>query len=131
MFVFEEDLKVHLEQLRRFSVHELQVATDEFGSKNIVGVGGSLRAVYKGRLADVELCFQTVVEMTSMVVHQNLLRLIGFCMTPTERFLVYPYMANGSVASCLRGNFSFMKTLGFSLRKQSIALMGSFMVSGI
>eukprot|EP00268_Persea_americana_P047376 TRINITY_DN4932_c0_g1_i5.p1 TRINITY_DN4932_c0_g1~~TRINITY_DN4932_c0_g1_i5.p1 ORF type:complete len:277 (-),score=71.32 TRINITY_DN4932_c0_g1_i5:289-1119(-) len=40
--------------------------------------------------------------MISMAVHRNLLRLRGFCMTPTERLLVYPYMANGSVASCLR-----------------------------
>jgi somatic embryogenesis receptor kinase 1 len=38
-----------------------------------------------------------------MAVHRNLLRLRGFCMTPTERLLVYPYMANGSVASRLRG----------------------------
>lgn len=50
-----------------------------------------------------ELQFQTEVEMISMAVHRNLLRLRGFCMTPTERLLVYPYMANGSVASCLRG----------------------------
>ncbi|GAB4845230.1 protein kinase super [Ancistrocladus abbreviatus] len=37
-----------------------------------------------------------------MAVHRNLLRVRGFCMTPTERLLVYPYMANGSEASCLR-----------------------------
>ena len=43
------------------------------------------------------------VEMISMAVHQNLLRLCGFCMTPTERLLVYPFMPNGSVASRLRG----------------------------
>ncbi|GAU40112.1 hypothetical protein TSUD_389620 [Trifolium subterraneum] len=42
------------------------------------------------------------VEMISMAVHRNLLRLCGFCMTSTERLLVYPLMANGSVASCLR-----------------------------
>ncbi|KAI3675864.1 hypothetical protein L1987_85460 [Smallanthus sonchifolius] len=40
--------------------------------------------------------------MINMAVHQNLLRLKGFCMTPTERLLVYPFMANGSVASWLR-----------------------------
>lgn len=50
-----------------------------------------------------ELQFQTEVEMISLAVHRNLLRLRGFCMTPTERLLVYPLMANGSVASCLRG----------------------------
>ena len=106
-------------------MHELQVATDEFGSKNILGVGG-LRAVYKGRLADDSLVavkrlkeeraqghevqFQTEVEMSSMAVHGNLLPLQGFCMTPTERLLVYPYMVNGNVASCLYGIFSSIKT---------------------
>lgn len=105
-------------QLKRFSLRELQVATDSFSNKNILGRGG-FGKVYKGRLADGslvavkrlkeertpggELQFQTEVEMISMAVHRNLLRLRGFCMTPTERLLVYPYMANGSVASCLRG----------------------------
>ncbi|KAL0891456.1 hypothetical protein Bca101_015439 [Brassica carinata] len=113
----EEDPEVHLGQLKRFSLRELQVASDNFSNKNILGRGG-FGKVYKGRLADGtlvavkrlkeertqggELQFQTEVEMISMAVHRNLLRLRGFCMTPTERLLVYPYMANGSVASCLR-----------------------------
>ncbi|KAG4998097.1 hypothetical protein JHK85_029536 [Glycine max] len=117
----EEDPEVHLGQLKRFSLRELQVATDSFSNKNILGRGG-FGKVYKGRLADGslvavkrlkeertpggELQFQTEVEMISMAVHRNLLRLRGFCMTPTERLLVYPYMANGSVASCLRGRSS-------------------------
>ncbi|KAK9077129.1 hypothetical protein SSX86_005465 [Deinandra increscens subsp. villosa] len=117
----EEDPLVHLGQLKRFPLHELQVATDGFSNKNILGRGG-FGNVYKGRLADGsmvavkrlredriqggELQFQTEVEIISMAVHRNLLRLQGFCMTPTERLLVYPYMVNGSVASCLqvRGN---------------------------
>ncbi|THU60311.1 hypothetical protein C4D60_Mb07t11300 [Musa balbisiana] len=113
----EEDPEVNLGQLKRFSLRELQVATDSFSNKNILGRGG-FGKVYKGRLADGslvavkrlkeertpggELQFQTEVEMISMAVHRNLLRLRGFCMTPTERLLVYPYMVNGSVASCLR-----------------------------
>lgn len=117
-FAAEEDPEVHLGQLKRFSLRELQVATDDFSNKNILGRGG-FGKVYKGRLADGslvavkrlkeertqggELQFQTEVEMISMAVHRNLLRLRGFCMTPTERLLVYPFMVNGSVASCLRG----------------------------
>ena len=120
MFTAEEDPEVHLGQLKRFSLRELQVATDNFSNKHILGRGG-FGKVYKGRLTDGslvavkrlkeertqggELQFQTEVEMISMAVHRNLLRLRGFCMTPTERLLVYPYMANGSVASCLRGTF--------------------------
>ncbi|CAD6260666.1 unnamed protein product [Miscanthus lutarioriparius] len=113
----EEDPEVHLGQLKRFSLRELQVATDNFNNRNVLGRGG-FGKVYKGRLSDGslvavkrlkeertpggELQFQTEVELISMAVHRNLLRLRGFCMTPTERLLVYPYMANGSVASRLR-----------------------------
>ncbi|CAL5379615.1 unnamed protein product [Camellia sinensis] len=113
----EKGPEVHLGQLKRFSLHELQVATDNFSNINILGRGG-FGMEYKGRLADGslvavkrlkeertqggELQFQTEVEMVSMAVHRNLLPLCGFCTTLTERLLVYPFMSNGSVASCLR-----------------------------
>ncbi|MBA0602238.1 hypothetical protein Gorai_002426, partial [Gossypium raimondii] len=113
-----EDPEYHLGQLKRFSLHELQAATDYFSNKHVVGSGGSGR-VYKGHLVDGSLVaikrlkqgcthggmlqFQTEVEMVSMAVHRNLLCLRGFCMTTTERLLVYPFMVNGSVRSCLRG----------------------------
>uniref|UniRef100_A0A5B6ZM96 non-specific serine/threonine protein kinase n=2 Tax=Davidia involucrata TaxID=16924 RepID=A0A5B6ZM96_DAVIN len=129
----EEDPEVHLGQLKRFSLRELQVATDTFSNKNILGRGG-FGKVYKGRLADGslvavkrlkeertqggELQFQTEVEMISMAVHRNLLRLRGFCMTPTERLLVYPFMVNGSVASCLRDRPETQAPLDWPIRKR-------------
>ncbi|KAK9989151.1 hypothetical protein SO802_029390 [Lithocarpus litseifolius] len=129
----EEDPEVHLGQLKRFSLRELQVATDSFSNKNILGRGG-FGKVYKGRLADGtlvavkrlkeertqggELQFQTEVEMISMAVHRNLLRLRGFCMTPTERLLVYPFMVNGSVASCLRERPDSQSALEWPVRKR-------------
>lgn len=80
---------------------------------------GGFGKVYKGilvdntkvavkRLTDYEspggdAAFQREVEMISVAVHRNLLRLIGFCTTPTERLLVYPFMPNLSVAYRLRG----------------------------
>ncbi|KAJ6744863.1 LEUCINE-RICH REPEAT DOMAIN L DOMAIN-LIKE PROTEIN-RELATED [Salix purpurea] len=140
----EEDPEVHLGQLKRFSLRELQVATDSFSNKNILGRGG-FGKVYKGRLADGslvavkrlkeertpggELQFQTEVEMISMAVHRNLLRLRGFCMTPTERLLVYPYMANGSVASCLRERPPSQPPLDWPTRKR-IALGSARGLSG-
>ncbi|CAA2966105.1 BRASSINOSTEROID INSENSITIVE 1-associated receptor kinase 1-like [Olea europaea subsp. europaea] len=129
----EEDLDVHLGQLKRFSLRELQVATDNFSNKNVLGRGG-FGKVYKGQLADGslvavkrlkdertqggELQFQTEEEMISMAVHRNLLRLSGFCMTPTERMLVYPYMANGSVASCLRERSESQPPLDWTIRRR-------------
>ncbi|XP_044467245.1 protein NSP-INTERACTING KINASE 1-like [Mangifera indica] len=110
--------EVSLGNLRRFQFRELQIATHNFSSKNILGKGG-FGNVYKGTLSDGtvvavkrlkdgnaiggEIQFQTEVEMISLAVHRNLLRLYGFCITSTERLLVYPYMSNGSVASRLKG----------------------------
>ncbi|XP_027348658.1 BRASSINOSTEROID INSENSITIVE 1-associated receptor kinase 1-like isoform X2 [Abrus precatorius] len=128
----EEDPEVHLGQLKKFSLRELQVATDSFSGRNILGRGG-FGKVYKGRLTDGtlvavkrlkeertqggELQFQTEVEMISMAVHRNLLRLQGFCMTTTERLLVYPFMVNGSVASCLRERPDTQPPLAWQIRR--------------
>ncbi|KAK4404420.1 putative LRR receptor-like serine/threonine-protein kinase [Sesamum angolense] len=113
----EEDL-IRLGNLRSFTFKELQHATDNFNSKNILGAGG-FGNVYQGKLGDGTLVavkrlkdltgttgisqFRMELEMISLAVHRNLLRIIGYCATTNERLLVYPYMSNGSVASRLRG----------------------------
>ncbi|KAJ4846483.1 histidine kinase osmosensor [Turnera subulata] len=110
--------EISLGNLRRFPFRELQIATNNFSNKHILGKGG-FGNVYKGVLHDGtvvavkrlkdgnaiggEIQFQTEVEMISLAVHRNLLRLYGFCITQTEKLLVYPYMSNGSVASRLKG----------------------------
>ncbi|KAH7510694.1 hypothetical protein FEM48_ZijujUnG0092700 [Ziziphus jujuba var. spinosa] len=115
--VDQYDPEVCLGHLRRYTFKELRAATDHFNSKNILGRGG-FGIVYRGclndgtlvavkRLKDYntaggEIQFQTEVEMISLAVHRNLLRLCGFCSTENERLLVYPYMPNGSVGSRLR-----------------------------
>lgn len=112
------DPDVCLGHLRRYTFKELRTATDNFNSKNILGRGG-FGIVYRGCLNDGttvavkrlkeyntlggEIQFQTEVELISLALHRNLLRLLGFCTTENERILVYPYMVNGSVASRLRG----------------------------
>lgn len=106
-----------LGNLRSFTFRELHVSTDGFSSKNILGAGG-FGNVYRGKLGDGTTLavkrlkdingtsgdsqFRMELEMISLAVHKNLLRLIGYCATSGERLLVYPYMPNGSVASKLK-----------------------------
>lgn len=122
----EVDRRIEFGQLKRFAWRELQLATENFSEKNILGQGG-FGKVYRGvlsdntkvavkRLTDFESpggdqAFQREVEMISVAVHRNLLRLIGFCTTPTERLLVYPFMQNLSVAYRLRGISSLCHVL--------------------
>ncbi|KAI3971024.1 hypothetical protein MKX01_024671 [Papaver californicum] len=127
------DLEVCLGHLRKYSFKELRGATDHFNPKNILGTGG-FGVVYKGCLQDGtvvavkrlkdynavagEVQFQTEVELISLAVHRNLLRLCGFCMIDTERLLVYPFMPNGSVASRLRDQVPGKPALDWSRRKK-------------
>ncbi|KAG0499374.1 hypothetical protein HPP92_004065 [Vanilla planifolia] len=113
----EDDRRITFGQLKRFAWRELQIATDDFSEKNILGQGG-FGKVYRGTLSDNtkiavkrltdyespggEAAFLREVELISVAVHKNLLKLIGFCTTPMERLLVYPFMANLSVAYRLR-----------------------------
>lgn len=101
----------------------MQLATESFNEGNIIGQGGYGK-VYRGVLMDNtrvavkrlmdyhspggEAAFLREVRLISIAVHKNLLRLIGFCTTPTERILVYPFMQNLSVAYRLRGFFKIM-----------------------
>ncbi|KAK5829702.1 hypothetical protein F383_07279 [Gossypium arboreum] len=114
----KEEGLASLGNLRNFTLRELQLATNNFSSNHLLGSGG-FGNVYKGKLVEGTLVavkrlkdltgsfgesqFRTELEMISLAVHRNLLRLIGYCATSNERLLVYPYMSNGSVASRLRG----------------------------
>ncbi|OIT06652.1 PREDICTED: protein NSP-INTERACTING KINASE 3 [Nicotiana attenuata] len=130
------DPEICLGHLKRYAFKELRTATDHFSSKNILGSGG-FGVVYKGRLNNGtvvavkrlkdynavggEIQFQTEVELISLAVHRNLLRLLGFCSTESERLLVYPYMPNGSVAARLKDHTHGRPVLDWSRRK-NIAL---------
>ncbi|KAG9129222.1 hypothetical protein Leryth_006489 [Lithospermum erythrorhizon] len=129
----EVESKISYGQVRRFSLREIQFATDNFGEGNIIGQGG-FGKVYKGvltdntkvavkRLSDYhspsgEAAFLREVHLISVAVHRNLLRLIGYCTTSSERILVYPFMQNLSVAYRLRDLKPGQKGLDWPTRKR-------------
>ncbi|XP_057492757.1 probable LRR receptor-like serine/threonine-protein kinase At5g63710 isoform X3 [Actinidia eriantha] len=128
----EDESKITFGQLKRFSWREIQLATDNFSESHIIGQGG-FGKVYRGvisdnlrvavkRLTDYyspggEAAFLREVQLISVAVHRNLLRLIGFCTTSSERILVYPFMQNLSVAYRLRDLKPGEKGLDWPTRK--------------
>ncbi|CAN1234497.1 Probable receptor-like protein kinase At1g11050 [Linum perenne] len=117
------DLLLRKMGLQWFRLQELERATEGFSSKNMVGKG-AFGVVYRGKLdgdgslvAVKELLevesfgnekeFVNEVEIVSKIKHRNLLPLRGCCVAGDyltrgkRRFLVYDFMANGSVADHL------------------------------
>ncbi|XP_073063634.1 probable serine/threonine-protein kinase PBL25 [Primulina eburnea] len=95
-----------------FTFRELASATKNFRQENLLGEGGFGR-VYKGRLDKTGQIvavkqldrnglqgnreFLVEVLMLSLLHHQNLVNLIGYCADGEQRLLVYEYMALGSL----------------------------------
>ncbi|XP_057791585.1 probable LRR receptor-like serine/threonine-protein kinase At5g63710 isoform X2 [Salvia miltiorrhiza] len=129
----DDEREISFGQIRRFSAREIQLATDNFSESNIIGQGGYGK-VYRGVLMDNtrvavkrlmdyrspggEAAFIREIRLISIALHKNLLRLIGFCTTPTEKILVYPFMHNLSVAYRLRELKAGEKGLDWATRKR-------------
>ncbi|CAH1430806.1 unnamed protein product [Lactuca virosa] len=102
---------------RRYTIDEIEKATDFFEKARKIGEGG-YGPVFKGRLDQIQVAikvlrpdaaqgrsqFQQEVEVLSCMRHPNMVLLLGAC--PEYGCLVYEYMANGSLEDRLlrRGN---------------------------
>ncbi|KAH7653058.1 Non-specific serine/threonine protein kinase protein [Dioscorea alata] len=97
---------------RVFTFSELEAATQNFADECLLGEGGFGR-VYKGHLEDSNQDiavkqldrnglqgnreFLVEVLMLSLLHHQNLVNLLGYCADGNQRVLVYEYMPLGSL----------------------------------
>lgn len=100
-----------------FTYEELTDITEGFSKQNILGEGG-FGCVYKGKLHDGKLVavkqlkvgsgqgdreFKAEVEIISRVHHRHLVSLVGYCISDSERLLIYEYVPNQTLEHHLHG----------------------------
>ncbi|CAF2034895.1 BnaA09g00970D [Brassica napus] len=101
-----------------YTLRELEVSTDGFSDKHVIGQGG-YGIVYRGVLEDKSIVaiknllnnrgqaekeFKVEVEAIGRVRHKNLVRLLGYCVEGEHRMLVYEYVDNGNLEQWLHGD---------------------------
>ncbi|KAI7733461.1 hypothetical protein M8C21_015087 [Ambrosia artemisiifolia] len=115
---------------RWYSLNELEIATSNFATENVIGEGG-YGIVYRGVVRDgtvvavkylqnnkgqAEKEFKVEVEAIGKVRHKNLVGLIGFCADGAKRLLVYEYVDNGNLEQWLHGDVGPISPLTWDIR---------------
>lgn len=100
-----------------FTYQDLASATGNFASSNLIGQGG-FGYVHKGVLQDGtevaikqlkagsgqgEREFQAEIQTISRVHHRHLVSLLGYCITGSQRLLVYEFVPNKTLEFHLHG----------------------------
>ncbi|KAG4979055.1 hypothetical protein JHK86_038529 [Glycine max] len=97
-----------------FDYQLLEAATNSFNTSNIMGESGS-RIVYRAHFdehfqaavkkadSDADREFENEVSWLSKIQHQNIIKIMGYCIHGESRFLVYELMENGSLEIQLHG----------------------------
>ncbi|XP_028780983.1 probable serine/threonine-protein kinase PBL25 [Neltuma alba] len=116
---------------QNFTFRDLAMATKNFRQETLIGEGGFGR-VYKGRIETIHQDvavkqldrngfqgnreFLVEVLMLSLLHHENLVNLVGYCADGDQRLLVYEYMPCGSVEDHLLDVSSDQKPLDWNMR---------------
>lgn len=120
----EDEIKV-ASRLRKFSFNDLKLATRNFRPESLLGEGG-FGCVFKGWIEEngtapvkpgtgLTVAVKTLnhdglqghkewlaeVNYLGDLVHQNLVKLIGYCIEDDQRLLVYEFMPRGSLENHL------------------------------
>ncbi|KAG6751828.1 hypothetical protein POTOM_044038 [Populus tomentosa] len=126
----KDNLSYHGIGYRRYSIEEIEVATQYFSESKKIGEGG-YGPVYNSYLDHTPVAvkvlrpdatqgrsqFQREVEVLSLIRHPNMVLLLGAC--PEYGILVYEYMAKGSLEDRLfkRGN---TPALSWQIRRSNV-----------
>ncbi|KAL7218689.1 hypothetical protein ACSBR2_011872 [Camellia fascicularis] len=112
-FIYAEENQKEEIELPLFELATISNATKNFSKDNKIGEGG-FGPVYKGMLEGrleivVKLLsknsqqgvdeFKNEIICIAKLQHQNLVKLLGYCVQGEERLLIYEYMANNSLDS--------------------------------
>ncbi|KAK1418457.1 hypothetical protein QVD17_27602 [Tagetes erecta] len=99
---------------RRFSLEEIQFATNDFDEELVIGHGG-FGKVYRGQIcsnegdhvvaikrmdmtsSQGEPEFKAEIQILSKLRHRHLVSLVGFCNDNTDLIVVYKYMPHGTL----------------------------------
>ncbi|EFJ05542.1 hypothetical protein SELMODRAFT_431458 [Selaginella moellendorffii] len=121
--------------LTKFTTSDLSIATDNFSSSNVVGVG-ALSSVYKaqlpgGRCIAVKKMasartsrklFLRELHTLGTLRHRNLGRVIGYCSTPELMAIILEFMPNGSLDKQLHDHQSRLEAFSTWEVRYKIAL---------
>ncbi|KAF5805884.1 putative transferase, protein kinase RLK-Pelle-LRR-Xa family [Helianthus annuus] len=94
----------------RLSLMELEIATNDFDHKKVIGYG-NMGLMYKAKFLNgltlavkrlhkfesFEKEFLLEIEILGRLRHTNLVPLLGFCYEMEKKFLIYKYMSNGNL----------------------------------
>ncbi|KAJ8762261.1 hypothetical protein K2173_007417 [Erythroxylum novogranatense] len=111
-------LKLKSSGSKLFSYEELNKATRQFSSENLIGEGGCSN-VYKGLLSGGKLIAVKIlkhykeafkdlsleIEVMSLLNHRNITPLVGACIKDDHLILVYDFLPKGSLEENLHASF--------------------------